>query len=60
VTVGTEGANNELSLDGGIVVIFLLRRMDSSDSTFAWNKKVRGLSSYEASASSERDGCAIQ
>jgi hypothetical protein len=60
VTVGTGGVNNELSLDGGIVVILLLRRMDGSDSIFAWNKMVRGLSSDEASASSERDYCAIQ
>lgn len=60
VTFGTWGASNELSLDGGVVVILLLRRMDSSDSTSGWNKKVRGLSSDEAPASSVRDCCAIQ
>jgi hypothetical protein len=47
-------------MDGGIVVILLLRRMDGSDSTFAWNKRARGISSDEASASSGRDCCAMQ
>jgi hypothetical protein len=34
--------------------------MDGSDSTFVWNKRDRGISSEEASASSGRDCCAIQ
>jgi len=60
VTVGASGASIKLPLDGGIVVILLLRQMDGSDSTFEWNKRDRGISSDEASASSGRDGCAIQ